>query len=291
MKKIAYLYYRSWSYEILKFLTKAQAQRGDFEISDVIVPKNLSDDWSFLNQTTSVHKIDPNNKNELINILSGSDIELVFCFSWSWILSDEIVENYHCICLHPSKLPKYRGGSPIQNQVFDGILESAVSVFKMNSGVDSGPIYKQKKLNLDSPIEEIFRKMSDIGKNISNDLISDYLNNTLVFYEQNDHNSTIFKRRKPSDSFMSFKEIANINFDDFQRKVNILRKPYPNLYVNFSNYFLEISQIHFFNFLPPGSLVLNKKTLVEEIKNIDLYLQIHDGFALLSEYGIKKNKF
>ena len=47
MKKIAYLYYRSWSYEILKFLTTVQAQRGDFEISDVIVPKNLSDDWSF----------------------------------------------------------------------------------------------------------------------------------------------------------------------------------------------------------------------------------------------------
>ena len=143
-KKIAYLYYRNWAYEILKHIHQIQIERKDFVISDVICLEDTSDDLSFLDSQTSIHYVDPTKPNDLINIFKASNAKLVFCYSWSWIIPSEIVDSYHCICLHPSKLPEYRGGSPIQNQVLDGVLDSAVTVFKMNSGKSSYAIFRRQ---------------------------------------------------------------------------------------------------------------------------------------------------
>ena len=46
--------------------------------------------------------------------------------------------------LHPSPLPKFRGGSPIQNQIIRGEKISAVTIFKINKIIDGGDIYFQK---------------------------------------------------------------------------------------------------------------------------------------------------
>jgi methionyl-tRNA formyltransferase len=48
------------------------------------------------------------------------------------------------ICFHPSPLPKYRGGSAINWQIIKGETETAVSVFWVDPGIDTGPILLQK---------------------------------------------------------------------------------------------------------------------------------------------------
>ena len=48
------------------------------------------------------------------------------------------------ICFHPSPLPKYRGGSAINWQIINGETETAVSVFWVDPGIDTGPILLQK---------------------------------------------------------------------------------------------------------------------------------------------------
>ena len=47
--------------------------------------------------------------------------KFIFFPDWSWIVNDEIVNNYKCVCIHESNLPKFRGGSPLQNQIIRGI--------------------------------------------------------------------------------------------------------------------------------------------------------------------------
>ena len=48
-----------------------------------------------------------------------------------------------------SKLPKYRGGSPIQNQLIDGVRESAVTILYAEDKLDTGNILYQSKISLD----------------------------------------------------------------------------------------------------------------------------------------------
>ena len=74
--------------------------------------------------------------------------DVVFFIGWSHIIPQSIVDNYKCICLHPSPLPKYRGGTPIQHQIINGELESAVTLFIMDKGIDTGDIVYQSKFNL-----------------------------------------------------------------------------------------------------------------------------------------------
>jgi methionyl-tRNA formyltransferase len=48
------------------------------------------------------------------------------------------------ICFHPSPLPRYRGGSAINWQIINGETETAVSVFWVDPGIDTGPVLVQK---------------------------------------------------------------------------------------------------------------------------------------------------
>jgi methionyl-tRNA formyltransferase len=48
------------------------------------------------------------------------------------------------ICFHPSPLPRYRGGSAINWQIIKGETETAVSVFWVDPGIDTGPVLLQK---------------------------------------------------------------------------------------------------------------------------------------------------
>mgnify|MGYP003640641550 FL=1 len=58
-----------------------------------------------------------------IDLFTASDS--IFFIGWSWIIPTVIVEKFNCICMHPSPLPKYRGGSPLQNQIINGERLSA----------------------------------------------------------------------------------------------------------------------------------------------------------------------
>ena len=43
--------------------------------------------------------------------------DLILFYGWSWLVDIKIINKFNCLMLHPSPLPKYRGGSPIQNQI------------------------------------------------------------------------------------------------------------------------------------------------------------------------------
>src|SRR3989344_5098571 len=90
--------------------------------------------------------------------------ELAFFIGWSWIIKDEIPRNVKKICLHPSPLPRYRGGSPLQHQIINGEKDSAVTLFVMNQHLDKGPIVWQEKFSLEGDLSEIWSRMAEKGK-------------------------------------------------------------------------------------------------------------------------------
>jgi methionyl-tRNA formyltransferase len=50
--------------------------------------------------------------------------------------------------VHPSLLPKYRGPSPVQQAILDGVSESGVSVMLLDEGMDTGPVLAQERVRL-----------------------------------------------------------------------------------------------------------------------------------------------
>ena len=129
--------------------------------------------------------------------------------------------------LHPSPLPKYRGGSPIQNQIINGEKESAVSLFKMNKFLDEGDIYFQKEFSLEGKLDDIFFRITDIGFTGSCKIID----NEYSITKQDHSKATYFKRRKPEDSEITLDEIKTKPAEYIQNKIRMLNDPYPNAYI------------------------------------------------------------
>ena len=139
MTKIAFFIYRNWAYKILNNILKENKKKN------IILITNKVPEFNIKKLKIKKFKIDPNNNILIYKILKNNQVDIAFFYGWSWLISNKVIDNFLCICLHPSKLPLFRGGSPIQNQILRGVYDSAVTVFRMNKKIDQGPIFMQKK--------------------------------------------------------------------------------------------------------------------------------------------------
>ena len=200
--KIAYYGYRDWSISIFSKLDieeKYLISNKDYDILEFIKP------------------------------------DLVFFIGWSHIIPNILIDKYKCICLHPSPLPKYRGGSPIQNQIINGEVDSAVTFFIMDQGLDTGDIIYQSYISLNGKLDDIFKNIELIGIKDINKIITDYKNNQIVTYKQDDSKSTFYKRRNESESEINIEEILNNEPVYLYNKIRSLNDPYPNAYIRCKN--------------------------------------------------------
>lgn len=203
MKRFLFFAYRDWSINIFKNV-------------------NSSDDEYILIT---------NKESCNIDFINSIKPDIIFFYGWSWIVEKDIINYYNCMCLHPSKLPKYRGGSPIQNQIINGEKKSAVTIFKMGIELDNGPICYQQDFDLDGYLEDIFNKIETIGTIGTKKIIYDYKNSYIDFINQNEKESTTYKRLKPSNSEIKLEDFLNHDAEYFYNKVRSLQKPYPECYI------------------------------------------------------------
>lgn len=163
------------------------------------------------------------------------DRNLTFLIGWSDILPREYYEDVPTFVLHPSKLPKYRGGSPIQNQILDGMTRSAVTIFSLDikhPKVDSGPIAWQMAMSLDGEMTDILHRISTIGFIGVTEVVNRIRSETLVLTPQIEEEATTYKRRKPKDSEITREELATSRAEDLYNKVRALQSPYPTAFIS-----------------------------------------------------------
>ena len=291
MKKIAFFYYRQWAADILYELVQQQQKRGDFEISAAVTTLDLGgnskESWS----TVPMEIVDPTDANAVRNVVASCGAELLLFYGWSWKVPKDVVEQNICICLHPSKLPDFRGGSPIQNQIMEGVETSAVSVIRMNEKLDAGPIYQQHALSLVGSIDEILLRIASIGRSITVSLVEDFINDELIFLEQDEALLAPVKRRRPCDGAIDIDQAAKTEFRQLSRLILSLRDPYPNAYIELNGRNLLIKDVHKFKILPSDAFLItaqNKQKIDFEKR---LFLAVSDGHALIADWSMADHPF
>tara|TARA_Y100000361_G_C11101588_1_gene312235 strand:+ start:346 stop:1008 length:663 start_codon:yes stop_codon:yes gene_type:complete len=201
MKKILICGYRDWAYDIFKNIELT------FDGQKELVYIDETEDFDLL-----VDKINP---------------EIIFFIGWSWIIDEKIIKKYKCICLHPSPLPKYRGGSPLQHQILNGEQESAVTLFQMDTGIDTGDILYQEKFSLDGDLSQIFLRIVKLGS----DGVSKIIENDYQIKKQNNQKATSFKRRKSKQSEITITDLKKYTAKQIHNKIRALQEPYPNAFI------------------------------------------------------------
>ena len=120
-----------------------------------------------------VHK--PVNQSELVAIVEGLD--LVLTIGYGVIIKEEILNlpKFGFINLHFSLLPKWRGAAPVQRAIEAGDLTTGVTVFKLDKGMDTGPIYLQKDLAITKSATSgsLFKELTQTGALVVMEALSD----------------------------------------------------------------------------------------------------------------------
>ena len=107
----------------------------------------------------------PNQASDFDDRLKSFD--LVITVGYGVLLPQIILEQpkYGFINLHFSLLPKLRGAAPAQRAIIDGLTETGITVFKLNAGMDTGPIYQQTKFSIkpNSTAGELLSELALLG--------------------------------------------------------------------------------------------------------------------------------
>ena len=90
------------------------------------------------------------NTEEFVNKLKELDIDYIVVVAFGQMIGKVLLEAYpdRIINLHPSKLPEYRGASPMQFSILNGDKITSATTMLIEKGMDSGDILMQKDVEI-----------------------------------------------------------------------------------------------------------------------------------------------
>ena len=69
-----------------------------------------------------------------------------------------------CINVHASLLPRWRGAAPVERAIMAGDRVTGVSIMQMDAGLDTGPVYARRSLDInDVGGEEVTAALAELG--------------------------------------------------------------------------------------------------------------------------------
>ncbi|HJZ06029.1 hypothetical protein A2634_01035 [Candidatus Amesbacteria bacterium RIFCSPHIGHO2_01_FULL_48_32] len=82
-----------------------------------------------------------------LNLRGGKGGVIGLVAAYGKIIPQSILDKFndHIYNIHPSLLPKYRGPSPLQQQILDGVTQTGVTIIQLDALMDHGPIVAQQK--------------------------------------------------------------------------------------------------------------------------------------------------
>lgn len=192
-------------------------------------------DWHEVGHAFDINTQYVENNQQLGKIIATKNPDLIIALGWFTILPEEIFNapTHGTILLHPSKLPKYRGGAPITWQIINGEKTAGITLFYLDKGIDNGDIIDQTETDIDlcDDVFSLSRKLYKLGGDLIENNILKILNGTSNRTRQNHDCATTFKMRSPKDGKLT-------NDKTVYEAYNFIRaqtRPYPGAFIEYQD--------------------------------------------------------
>ena len=223
------------SYECLKYLVLKGCTIDTLITLPAGQDKNVSDyydlhDFCEQNGIEAIDTLNVNSESTVAKVKEAKP-DYLFTLGWSQIFREDFISCFSqfIIGTHPSKLPYGRGRAPLPWTILEGLSASAVSFFKIDTGVDTGKIITQKHFEIPdrcyvSELYELVAEQLSMGfLEIYSDIIS---NKTISFSPQETDGVTVRGKRSPEDGLITF----NKTVDEIDKLIRAVSHPYPGAY-------------------------------------------------------------
>ena len=113
----------------------------------------------------------PENNDELKKIIENIKPEIVITIAYGRIIPLELLEipKSGWLNVHFSLLPRWRGAAPVQWAILAGDKQTGITVFKLDKGMDTGPVYLEQAtpINDDENSDGLLKRLSQIGSDLA----------------------------------------------------------------------------------------------------------------------------
>ncbi len=126
-------------------------------------------------------------------------IEKIVVVAYGLFIPAEIFNNWPCINLHPSLLPKYRGASPLQSALLNGETKSGISTMFVAEKMDAGDILLQQEIEI--PLDLDIQNFHDLCAEKGAELVKKTLLSDLekIRKKQEENQATFCKKIEKDD--------------------------------------------------------------------------------------------
>lgn len=118
--------------------------------------------------------------------------------------------KYKCINVHASLLPKYRGGAPMHKAIQNGEAKTGVSVMQMAKKMDSGPVYSQQEIPIESTddVGMLQEKLALAGKDLLLQTLPKIYDGLMKVFPQDESMITFAYNIKREEEHLDFSKSA-----------------------------------------------------------------------------------
>ncbi len=177
-------------------------------------------------------KCDHINDSHVSNAILNANIDWLFIIGWSQIAGDDVLEaaKYGTLGMHPTLLPEGRGRASVPRAIIKALKKTGVSLFKLDTGVDTGLIGVQIEIPLE-PAEcatSLYEKVNHAHSQLMHKTIRLLENNEMYFQVQDESKATFWPGRKPEDGQLDLSG----SVIDAERLVRAVTHPYPGAFIH-----------------------------------------------------------
>ena len=134
--------------------------------------------------------------------------DLLITIAYGGLIPQKILDIPHCesINVHPSLLPLWRGASPIQSAILNGDTKTGISLIRMTSELDAGPVFAVAETFID-PEENalaLSSRLANMSARLITDNIVEIVNKSLLPNEQKHQKATYAPKLTKQDAIINW---------------------------------------------------------------------------------------
>lgn len=146
-----------------------------------------------------------------------------------------------CIGMHPTRLPEGRGQAPIPWTIIRGLRSTALSVFNLEDGADTGGILSQYGMEIREreTAASLFARFAALHFHAGLELGDRLAARDAAGQPQDDTSATVWPKRRPSDGLLPL----TLTTAELDRMVRALTGPYPRAFVRIGHEEIRVDQV------------------------------------------------
>lgn len=191
------------------------------------------DDFCETHAIPHVVKVRNVNDGAAIAAVQDLGIDWLFIIGWSQIARKPMLEapRRGVLGMHPTLLPQGRGRAAIPWAIIKGLAQTGVTLFKLDEGVDTGPILAQEVLPLapDETATVLYDRVATAHRTLIRRVWFDLVNDKLLLQAQDESRATEWLGRTPEDGII---DAATMDCTTVDRLVRAVTHPYPGAFLD-----------------------------------------------------------